>query len=53
MNIIKTAKELDIDLAKAEEQIKNKRKFLSETFKLNSGGMGLSGSSRMDDDDEW
>lgn len=48
INVIKTSKELGISLKEANNKITQRRKFLSETFKSNQGGIGLSQS---DDDD--
>lgn len=52
INVIKTAKEEKISLKEANNKITEKRKFLSETFKSNQGGIGLHSMSYDDDYDE-
>lgn len=54
INIINTSKEFNLSLKDAEEQIKSKRKFLSETFKQSQTmGIGMGPSSSRPTYDDW
>lgn len=53
INIIKTSKESGISLKDANNQIAAKRKFLSDTFKSNQGGISLMSHDDSDDDITW